>query len=227
MPRRTSVHDEAVCTGVVVSLSEPSHPKNARQNGSPCFEVQHVVSATEHTLVLTGELDLASCAALNAAVAEAWTEATTAMVLDLRRLTFIDSSGIHAVLLAKHLCAEHECDFLLVPGQAQVQRVFEITGLLDHLPFRASAPICPAATPETGGAADVLAESDPTHGLRDAYRMMLLVHDQGVKARLEELPRRAPDGYDVAIGLDLIEIWTVGWDAADRRIGAQSESSVS
>jgi len=210
-----------------MSIGERTDPRAVAKRVRLHLVIQHVVRVREHKLVLTGELDLASCAALNAAVAEVWTEATTAMVLDLRRLTFIDSSGIHAVLLAKHLCAEHECDFLLVPGQAQVQRVFEITGLLDHLPFRASAPICPAATPEQGGAADVLAESDPTHGLRDAYRMMLLVHDQGVKARLEELPRKPPDGYDLAIGLDLIEIWTVGWDAADRRIGSQSESSVS
>ena len=48
--------------------------------------------------------------------------------------------------------------------------------------------------------------------------MMLLVHDQGVNARVDGLPRRPPSGYDVAIGLDLVEIWTVGWDAADRQL---------
>ena len=227
MPGRTSVHDETVCTGVVV-LNEPSHLENARQSGHPCFEVQHVACETEHTLVLTGELDLASCPALNTAVARICTDATTAVVLDMRKLTFIDSSGIHAVLLAQQLCAEHECEFLVLPGQAQVQRVFEITGLLDHLPFRASAPIRPGTTPEAGGSTDAEAEErDRAHGLREDYRMMLLVHDQGVNARLEGRPCRPPDGYDVAIGLDLVEVWTAGWEGADRQLAGQAKSRVS
>jgi hypothetical protein len=72
-----------------VSLSEPGQQENAAQSGDPRFEVQHFVCGMEHTLVL---------------------------VLDLRNLTFIDSSGLHSVLLAKHLCAEHECELLLIPG---------------------------------------------------------------------------------------------------------------
>jgi anti-anti-sigma factor len=213
--------------GVVVSLNEPSHLKNAPQRAGRCFRVRHFVRAAEHTLVLTGELDVASCPALNAAVAEVCTDATTGVVLDLRKLTFIDSSGIHAVLVAQQLCAEHECEFRIVPGQAQVQGVFEITGLLDRLPFRASAPIGPGAMPETGGSVDVLAERDRANSLREDYRMMLLVHDQGVNARLEGLPCRPPDGYDVAIGLDLVEVWTAGWEGADRQLAGQSKSSVS
>jgi anti-anti-sigma factor len=41
--------------------------------------------------------------------------ATRAVVLDLSRLTFMDSTGIHAVLLTKQLCAEHGCGFFVVP----------------------------------------------------------------------------------------------------------------
>ncbi len=98
--------------------------------------MQDVVCEGQHTLVLAGELDMVSSAVLHAALERVCADATTAVVLDLSRLTFMDSTGIHAVRLTKELCAEHGCEFHLIPGPAQVQRVFEITGLLDRLPFR-------------------------------------------------------------------------------------------
>ena len=57
-------------------------------------------------------------------------------MLDLSRLTFMDSTGIHAVLLAKELSAEHGVEFSVVPGEAQVKRLMQITGLLAALPIR-------------------------------------------------------------------------------------------
>jgi anti-anti-sigma factor len=60
-------------------------------------------------------------------------------MLDLSKLTFLDSSGIRALLLAKALCAEHDCEFLVAPGQAQVQGTLAVGGLLDYLPFRTDA----------------------------------------------------------------------------------------
>jgi anti-anti-sigma factor len=47
------------------------------------------------------------------------------------------STGLRLILLAKELCEEHGYDFLLVPGPANIQRMFELTGLLDVLPFEA------------------------------------------------------------------------------------------
>jgi anti-anti-sigma factor len=102
----------------------------------PHFAIQYVVCAAEHKLVLTGELDMGSARELGAAVARIRMSRRTALVLDLRRLTFIDSAGMHMIVMSRELCAEQRCGFMLIPGQRQVQRAFEICGLLEHLPFR-------------------------------------------------------------------------------------------
>jgi anti-sigma B factor antagonist len=99
------------------------------------LELQLVVEGATHTLVLTGELDLSSVATLTAAVAHLRMGPSTKVRLDLRKLAFIDSTGVRAILVIKELCGQCGCEFLLVPGPPAVRRVFEICGLLDHLPF--------------------------------------------------------------------------------------------
>lgn len=108
-----------------------------RPHGS--LQIQQVVCNSTQTLVLTGELDMASCPALDAALVHVWSEGTSAVVLDLRKLKFMDSTGIRAVLMTQALCAEHGCELRLLPGPLQVQRAFEICGLIDQLPFRDDA----------------------------------------------------------------------------------------
>jgi anti-anti-sigma factor len=119
-----------------MSVNERSHPTAVPENALPQFELQYVIRDREQTLILTGELDMASAPELAGAVARFGMSRRTSLVLDLRKLAFIDSSGIRAILAARELCAEQGCEFMLVPGQREhVQRVFELCGLLDHLPF--------------------------------------------------------------------------------------------
>lgn len=112
---------------------------NFREGPAGRLQIQHAVCDGEHTVMLTGELDLASATVLSTALAHICTDGTRAVVLDLRRLSFIDSTGIHAMLMTQALCAGHGCELRVLPGQAQVQRVFAICGLLDQLPFRDSS----------------------------------------------------------------------------------------
>ena len=109
---------------------------NSSQSDYASFALQQVVRGGLHTLILTGELDLLSAPKLASAVANIRMDRSTALVLDLRRVTFVDARGIRAILVIQELCAERECGFSLVPGRRQVQRLFELCGLLDHLPFR-------------------------------------------------------------------------------------------
>jgi anti-sigma B factor antagonist len=103
----------------------------------PELTMDEVVRDGEHTLVLRGELDLNSAPLLNATIRPICADpATSALVLDLSRLTFMDSTGIHALLLTKQLCHEQGFQFFLIPGEAQAHRVLKITGLLDRLPIR-------------------------------------------------------------------------------------------
>jgi anti-sigma B factor antagonist len=99
------------------------------------FEIKQVVSGMRRTLVLSGDIDVASAPTLGGALAHVPMNRDTRLVLDLSRVTFIDSTGIRAIVVAQELCAQRGCEFALVPGRAHVQRVFEICGLLDHLPF--------------------------------------------------------------------------------------------
>jgi anti-sigma B factor antagonist len=87
-------------------------------------------------LSLRGELDIASVPSLEAAVARLCSESRTAITLDLGRLVFIDSTGLAAIVLAGKLCEKQGLGFSLVQGPSAVRRLFELTGLIDVLPFQ-------------------------------------------------------------------------------------------
>ena len=73
---------------------------------------------------LAGELDMASSPVL----AEALGNARTAeVIVDLRRLTFLDSTGLGVLLAADLRSREGDMALSFVPGIESVQRVFQIT----------------------------------------------------------------------------------------------------
>jgi anti-anti-sigma factor len=102
------------------------------------FDVEDRVDGSRHILVLRGELDMRSSPELEATVLVAKRDASS-LVLDLSRLTLIDLRGLRMVLFAKELCEWDGCELRLVPGPPGVQRVFELTDLLDVLPFERDA----------------------------------------------------------------------------------------
>jgi anti-anti-sigma factor len=81
-------------------------------------------------------LDIFSAGELKAKLLEVPLYGTRGITLDLRRLTFMDSTGLYMVLFAHELSERHGWDFSLIPGPAKIQRVFELTALLDLLPFQ-------------------------------------------------------------------------------------------
>jgi anti-anti-sigma factor len=102
------------------------------------FDVEDRVDGSRHILVLRGELDMLSSLELEA-TALAAKRGASHLTLDLSELTFLDLRGLRMVLFAKELCDWDGCDFRLVPGPPSVQRVFELTDLLDVLPFESDA----------------------------------------------------------------------------------------
>lgn len=101
----------------------------------PHFAVQDSVCDAHHTLALSGELDLAEAMGLETMIRRLCGDGLKGISLDLSRLTFMDSSGLRAVLHAQQLCREHRYDFFVVPGNGQVLRLFEIAGVIDALPI--------------------------------------------------------------------------------------------
>jgi anti-sigma B factor antagonist len=87
------------------------------------------------TLELHGELDLASTERFEQSAAELVEAQRGHVVIDLRGLSFIDSSGIRGVLRVQALLPD-ATRLELLPGPPAVQRVFELTGLIAALPFR-------------------------------------------------------------------------------------------
>jgi len=89
-----------------------------------------------HTVVLNGELDIASAPMLEETVADVCAAGAHELVLDMGGVEFIDSSGLSAIVRGKMLCEDQHCGYCLTPAQRPVQGVFEVTGVADRLSFR-------------------------------------------------------------------------------------------
>lgn len=87
-------------------------------------------------VVLTGEFDLAAVTTVEEAIDHAFDGRTAALEIDLSQLTFVDSSGLRTIVEARDRAASNDVELRLVPGIPAVQRVFQITGLDEVLPFR-------------------------------------------------------------------------------------------
>ncbi len=87
-------------------------------------------------LVVHGELDLASAGLLDQALVDARATAATRIEVDLAAVSFIDSTGLQ--VLIRHACAtENQARICVSRASRQAQRLFEISGALDYLPFGA------------------------------------------------------------------------------------------
>ena len=81
-------------------------------------------------VVPTGELDLATAPALEGALARAFEAAGDGnVVLDLRELEFIDSSGLRTLLTARRQAEDAGQQFSLVAGHRGLERTLEIAGV--------------------------------------------------------------------------------------------------
>ncbi|HEX5853351.1 MAG TPA: STAS domain-containing protein [Solirubrobacteraceae bacterium] len=103
------------------------------------IDVEEIADAGRYTLVLSGELELGSANTLQAAITRVCAGGLRSLTIDLRKLMFIDSTGLAVIILASKICERDGHDFALIPGPRAVQRLFEITGLIDVLPFREAA----------------------------------------------------------------------------------------
>jgi len=88
-------------------------------------------------LELFGELDVASSPVLEEELARA-SEAQL-VVIDLRALEFIDSTGLGVLVRAHQQAQEQGRGFALVRGLGQVERLLVLTGLADQLPVAETA----------------------------------------------------------------------------------------
>ncbi|HVL96845.1 MAG TPA: STAS domain-containing protein [Solirubrobacteraceae bacterium] len=86
------------------------------------------------TVALEGELDFGTAFDVEMRLEEAIRRADH-VVVDLRGLSFIDSTGLGTLIEAHNRARREEVRLELIQGPPAVQQVFAVSGLLSELPF--------------------------------------------------------------------------------------------
>ena len=100
--------------------------------GAPLSIERHSLPTGATMLSLVGELDLASMHLLEQELDRVGAQGQE-LVLDLRRLQFIDSTGLHALLRADRQRSDSGGQLTIVRGPRAVDRLFRLTGLDSRL----------------------------------------------------------------------------------------------
>lgn len=91
------------------------------------------VAGDAHVISVSGELDLASSPRLEEELERASGSGAHLVIVDLRELEFMDSTGL-SVLVKAHQKAEQQGKRLgLAGGSQQVQRLLTLTGVAERL----------------------------------------------------------------------------------------------
>jgi anti-anti-sigma factor len=78
-----------------------------------------------------GDIDLSTLDQATAALDRARPGAAT-LILDLREVGFMDTSGLRLVIDEQRRAAKDGYRFAVVPGRRRIRRLFEIAGLADE-----------------------------------------------------------------------------------------------
>jgi anti-anti-sigma factor len=97
------------------------------------FRVEVLSEKGATILAVSGELDLASSPALEEELERASDAGVELLILDLRDLEFMDSTGLSVVLKASQRAQDGGQRFRLVKGSQQVQRLLNLTGVAERM----------------------------------------------------------------------------------------------
>jgi anti-sigma B factor antagonist len=84
-------------------------------------------------MALVGELDLSSVAKVQEELRRIEVDAPATLVMDLSKLSFLDSTGLRCIVTADERAREEGRRIVIVRGPDAVQRVFAITRLEERL----------------------------------------------------------------------------------------------
>jgi anti-anti-sigma factor len=99
------------------------------------FKVEADHTGETYRIRLIGEFDLPAFDQVDTLLKEAQMGTVHGVLVDLRGVTFIDSSGIRALVRAHKRGAEGAGHLRLIRGPHNVHRVFELAGLDSRLDF--------------------------------------------------------------------------------------------
>jgi anti-anti-sigma factor len=92
-------------------------------------------------IAMAGELDIAGVWIMQGHLAKLEQSGVTAIILDVREVSFVDSAGLHAFLQASDRAKTNGHRFVLIGPQPSAQRVFMLTGTEFLLDQREAASI--------------------------------------------------------------------------------------
>ena len=84
-------------------------------------------------LTVSGELDLATSPVLDAELERASASGAERVVLDLRGVSFMDSTGLSVLVHAQRRADESRQQLVVINGSDQVLRLLTLTGVADRL----------------------------------------------------------------------------------------------
>ena len=99
------------------------------------FQVDVRTDGSAAIIAVSGELDLATAPALESElerVARSESELEL-LVLDLRKLQFMDSTGLSVIVKAHQRLSDDGRNLCLIRGPQQVQRLLDVTGVAERV----------------------------------------------------------------------------------------------
>lgn len=99
------------------------------------LQVESQAEGDRVRLTLVGELDIATVPRLEDAIAAALARGPRQLVIDLRPLGFLDSSGLREFIVLADRAQEEGFELQLVRPAKAVLAIFQITRAEENLPF--------------------------------------------------------------------------------------------
>jgi anti-anti-sigma factor len=93
------------------------------------FELEAIVESPRATLLLAGELDAATVSQLEVALDQIENAGAEQLIIDLERLTFIDSTGVQTLVACERRFNGHGPELLIRRPNGDVARIFTLVGL--------------------------------------------------------------------------------------------------
>lgn len=103
------------------------------------FRVDLVPDRTRILVAPHGDIDLSTAGEVREAIADVRERGFDRIVLDLRGVTFIDSTGVSLLVRTRSASHEHSWAFSIIDGSEQIEHVLVLAGV-SHLFTRASPP---------------------------------------------------------------------------------------
>jgi anti-sigma B factor antagonist len=99
----------------------------------PLFECRVEPERASVRVVPIGEVDLETAGRVGGEIDDLLNAGFRRVVLDLREVTFLDSTGLRMIMRARAAASAHGAQLRLEPGPPEVQRIFEVTHTEAHL----------------------------------------------------------------------------------------------